>query len=240
MVMSLGQRVTLDLTDAEVKQIWAFQDGAFMNVDVRHHLWKSWGFCPRHTWAAAFTEPALRGRLHGTVILYEDLTGRAVTAVRRAAVRDVTIAHRLEARASCFTCDFVDIAQEHPGARLVAARKQVNQRQRFTEMLMEGEAVWSQRTCPACLGGEGLVCRPHLLAGAGVPKGLADGLAELRTRLAAFSNSMRWGGPRASVEDRSSWVEALGWFAGWDYPAAAARGGQGSIGRRLTTLARRP
>jgi hypothetical protein len=219
-----GISVVLDLTAAEIKHLWAFQDGAIMNPDVRQHLRKSWGFCPRHTWAAAVTEPALRWGLHGTVILYQDLTGLAAAAVRRPAVRNSTIARRLQARASCFTCDFLRIASDHePEPRLVAARSRVNTRQRFTDLLLPVEPIWSERACPACLGGEGLVCRPHILAGAEVPGTLADGLTDLRDRMRLLSDSMRWHGPTPTVEDRSSWVEALGWFAGWDYPAAAVR-----------------
>jgi hypothetical protein len=206
-----------------------------MNPDVRQHLWKSWGFCPRHTWAAALAEPALRWGLHGTVILYEDLTGRAVAVLRRPAVRDSTIARRLQARDSCFTCDFVRIATNHTTEpRLVAASSLVNARERFTELLLEVEPVWSERTCPACLGGVGLICRPHILAGADVPETLADGLVDLRDRLRILSNSMRWQGPTPALEDRSSWVEALGWFAGWDYPAAALRASQTAMARRRT------
>ncbi len=223
-VHTVNRHVNLNLTTEEVKHLWAFQDGSIMNPDVRHHLRNSWGFCSRHAWAAAVTEPALRRDLHGTVVLYEDLTGRAVAAVRRPAVRDSTIAHRLQARADCFTCDFVRLATDRrPEPRLIAARDQVNRRERFTELLMRDESVWSARTCPACLGGEGLTCRPHIIAGAKAPKRLAEGLADLQARLEVLSSSMRWRGPTPNAEERSAWVEALGWFAGWHYPAAIAR-----------------
>jgi hypothetical protein len=233
-VIALDQDVTLNLTDAEVKQLWAFQDGSIMSVDARHHLWQSWGFCPRHTWAAAVTESTLRWNLHGTAILYKDLTGRAVATLRRPAVRNSTVAHRLQAHASCFTCDFLRIAKERSAPRLVAARERVNKRERFTELLMDAEPVWSGRTCPYCLGGGGLVCRPHILAGAQVPGGLPEGLADVRVRLEAFWDSMRWHGPTANADERSSWVEALGWFAGWHYPAAAARAGRPAIAAGFT------
>jgi hypothetical protein len=213
----------LDLSAAEVKQLWAFQDGSIMYPDVRQHLRKSWGFCPRHTWAAAVTEPALRWDLHGTVLLYEDLTGRAVAALRRPARRESTTARRLEPKASCLTCDFVDIASAHaPEPSLVAARNRVNARSRFTELLLQGQPVWSGRTCPACSGGKGPICRPHILTGSRAPNTLGETLADVRARLQALGDSMRWHGLIPTVEEQSSWVEALGWFAGWGYPTMAA------------------
>ncbi len=237
--VTVDPHVTLNLTTAEVKHLWAFQDGSIMNPDVRHQLWNSWGFCSRHAWAAAVTEPALRRDLHGTVILYEDLTGRAVAAVRRPAVRDSTIARRLRARANCFTCDFVRIPTDRrPEPRLVAARDQVNRRERFTELLMRDESIWSPRTCPACFGGGGLTCRPHIIAGAPTPKGLAEGLADLRARLRTLSSSMGWRGPTPNGEERSAWVEALGWFAGWHYPAAARA--RSAASRPASEVARLP
>jgi hypothetical protein len=208
--------LNLELSAAEVKQLWAFQDGSIMYPDVRDHLRKSWGFCPRHTWASALTEPALRWDVHGTVLLYEDLTGRAVATLRRPARRDTTIARRLQARASCLTCDFLDVAADlKPEPSLRAARDRVNRRRRFTELLRQVEPVWSTRTCPACRGGQGLICRQHILAGSKVPTDLADGLAGIHARLIRLSDSMRWQGPTTTLEERASWVEALGWFAGW-------------------------
>ncbi|HKN49553.1 MAG TPA: hypothetical protein VJ010_04950 [Actinomycetota bacterium] len=38
----------LDLSRAEVKHLWSFLDGEIMDLHVRQHLRRSWGFCPRH------------------------------------------------------------------------------------------------------------------------------------------------------------------------------------------------
>jgi hypothetical protein len=115
----------LDLTPAEVKQLRLFVRGAMMDLGVREHLWRSWGFCPRHTWAHAIVEVELVGGLpFGTAILYEDLAGE---------------------------------------------------------------------------------------------------LRALARRLHVFVKSLTVDGPTATDEDRAAWVEALGFFAGWQVPLALSR-----------------
>jgi hypothetical protein len=141
----------VDFTAAEVKQLHAFHDGSIMCVDVRHHLWRSWGFCPRHTWASAVIEPELRWNLHGTVILYEDLMGRAVVALRKPAATPTMVRRRLRARAGCFTCDFVALAHDHTDPSLEAVTAKVNKRTRFTAMLEATRPVWGPRL-PAVSG----------------------------------------------------------------------------------------
>lgn len=220
-----------DLTAPEVKYFWSFHDGSIMNVDIRQHLWRSWGFCPRHTWALAVTEPPYRLSLHGTVILYEDLTGRAVKVLRRPGLTDAAGARRLRSRDSCFACDFVAVSRRVAGERdpkLVELTRQVNKRERFMEFLTTTRTLWWPHTCPECLGGTGPVCRQHILAGAPFPDVVGTNLEHIRGRLHALAGSMRWKGPVADDEAKASLVEALGWFAGWEYPAVllgAACGG---------------
>ena len=47
-------------------------------------------------------------------------------------------------------------------------------------------------------------------------------MSGLEARLAVFANSMAWRGPKASELEKISWIEALGWFHGWEYPARLA------------------
>jgi len=62
------------LAFGEVKQLWWFLGGSIMSPGTRHRPWRSWGFCPRHTWAHAVVERELRVQPFSTAILYEDLT----------------------------------------------------------------------------------------------------------------------------------------------------------------------
>jgi hypothetical protein len=215
-----GQQ-SLNLTPAEVKYFWSFHDGSIMSVDIRQHLWRSWGFCPRHTWALAVSEPEYRLSLHGTAILYEDLLGRAVRAVRKPGLKPAGLIRRLSSRDSCFVCDFVKIARGRvePGVRPLTER--VNQRRRFTAMLDQSQPLWWRRSCPDCLGGNGPPCRQHILCGVPIEADLGEQLARIRESLNLLAESMRWQGPPADLDALASWVEALGWFAGWQYPAAA-------------------
>lgn len=206
----------LDLTLAEVKHLVWFLDGSIMSPDVRQHLWRSWGFCCRHTWAYAAAELELRsGFLLGLSILYEDLTGRAVAVLRRP-WRSAKA--RLRATDFCFTCDYASFASGDP---LYEKRwRRINRRVKTREMLAATRNVWEPRSCPFCLGGGGIPCRPHLLAGtAAAGPEAAEALEEIRRRLDVFRASFTWRGPTATHEEKASWVEALGWFAGWEFPA---------------------
>ena len=47
-------------------------------------------------------------------------------------------------------------------------------------------------------------------------------LTVLADRLAALATSMTASGPPANAATEASWVEALGFFAGWQFPAFLA------------------
>lgn len=208
-------RSELDLTCSEVKQIWWFLDGSINAVDVRHHLWRSWGFCPRHTWTFMIAAIELRAGIpFQPSILYEDLTRRAATACSGGR-HPQAVMRALSARASCLTCDFVGpAAVDDPGFALEARR--VNARTRTARLLRQSQPIWEARSCPSCLGGRGIPCRPHLLAGKEpVPADLGPHLQDLTDRLHVFMRSMTWHGPSATEEEAASWVEAAGFFGGW-------------------------
>jgi hypothetical protein len=214
----------LDATIPEVKELVSFLDGSIQVPEVRHHLWRSWGFCERHTWVQAVVEVELRGgRPFGTAILYEDLVRRAHHALDCSLVPPSVRVRWLRPRALCFTCDYLAIVKgADPGYRERTNR--VNRRERTASMLEATRDEWERRSCPACLDGQGPVCRPHLLAGEPADLGEVAGLLdELSGRLEVFHRSMTWHGPTADPAQRASWVEALGWFAGWRYPAAVVR-----------------
>ena len=208
----------LDVSPQEARELWSFLDGSIMNVDTRHHLWKAWGLCPRHNWSYATMEIEQRGGLpFSTTILFEDLTGRAARLLQRTALLPwALVVGRLDAKASCYSCDHAARAQRAWAEdRRRAAR--ANARCRSWPLLNKSKEQWSRRTCPACLGGSGPICRLHLLAGF-APEDrevLAQQVGDLARRLRRFTNSMTWDGPAATPDEESSWVEALSWFGGW-------------------------
>jgi hypothetical protein len=209
-----------DLTVTEAFQLEAFCDGAIMCLEIRQHLWRSWGLCHRHAWGYVIVEFETRlGRPFSTSILYDDLLRRALAVVAsRLPWRQVL--KRLRRRACCLTCDYVNACSADFVPRDDLHHTAVLNRFRSTAAALEhswDEAV--SRACPACLGGTGPVCRRHLLAGIDVDRQvLKVELEALYRRMLGLHRSMPWGGPPADAAMQASWIEALGWFGGWGWP----------------------
>ncbi len=213
----------LELSNAEVRQLLAFLDGAIMDSGVRHHLWRSWGLCDRHGWAYALLEiETTGGRPFSTTILLADLIRRAARLMRRTRHLPWPVPlHRLRPAASCFTCEFVAMS-----ARVNAGRSAhldsvgTLQSDRFTARMRKSEPIWLPSVCPACGGGQGPVCRPHLVRGQnpGSREELEGYLLGLSGRLATYLGSMTWRGPVASELEGVAWIEGLGWLYGWQVP----------------------
>lgn len=222
--LPLPRDVRLTLSIAETKQLWWFLDGAIMNVGTRHKLWASWGLCPQHSWAHAAMEIENRGgRPFSTAILLEDLAARAVRSLRRTERLPWRMTRsQLRGTGECFTCDYQRLERSnHDPMGLQAEQRRASAMVRTRELLTASEDEWRRRSCPSCLGGEGPVCRLHiLLEGVEPPRGLLRQTVEdLSRRLHVFNRSMTWHGPQASAAERASWVEGLGWMYGWRYPA---------------------
>lgn len=208
---------------SEIKQLWSFLDGAIMNVDTRHHLWKSWALCSRHAWCYVVTEVEIRGgQPFSTAILYEDLIGRAARTVSRITlVSWGMVAARLEPQANCFACDYVEASKGWwRDEETEKQRQRVNTLARTLPLLESHQEIWRQRACPLCLGGSGLICRQHLISGhePNDRAEFADSLASLKHRLRVFVKSMTADGKHATPEESVSWVEGVCWFTGWGYP----------------------
>jgi hypothetical protein len=207
------------LTRAEVKQLWWFLDGAIMAPDVRAHVRRSWGFCARHSWGFAAAELQLRGgRPFATSILYEDLTRRAAKLLARHGrlVRARTL-RRLEPQEPCFTCEYVALGGEDDPT-FQHQQERANRLDRVKVRLEETRGEWERHSCPLCLGGGGLVCRQHLLGGTEPSADLDAQLVALADRLQALVGSLTTRATPVGPLEEASGVEALGWFAGWDYP----------------------
>jgi len=204
---------------SEIRQLWSFLDGSIMALDTRQRLWRSWGLCPRHAWGYALAEIEVHGgKPLSTAILYEDLTRRAAR-VANARLKPWTLIRRqLGSRATCFTCDYIEMGGPTAAVdeRDRAMARRVNQRARVAVMLDELLELALHRSCPACLGGAGIICRLHLLDRDRRPPGLPGDLEALATRLRALINSMTTRRTPVGPPERVSWIEALGWFGGWD------------------------
>lgn len=221
----------LDLDAREVSQLSSFLDGAIMIPDVRRRLWRSWGLCPRHAWAYAIAECELRVRPFSTAILYEDLCRRA-SGVFAAPLRPgAWKLRRLRAHAACFTCEYLELS--HAARERKSRVERVNRRAVIGRLVLRGWDDLSARSCPSCAGGRGPVCRLHLLGGGeAASEDLGDALAALSGRLERLVRSMTWAGQEVGPAAASSWVEALGWFSGWETPRRIAleAGGIGGEG----------
>ncbi|MDQ6753628.1 MAG: hypothetical protein M3017_09495 [Actinomycetota bacterium] len=229
----------LELSVEEVRQLWSFVHGDIMDGAMRRYLRASLGLCPRHSWGHAVVEIELwqagAGQRAGhqpfdVAVLHEDLLEFAAGELQR----PVSWFHPGAARCPvqekpCRIC--VELHGTLPQGVLMgyansdsgALAAEANLLLFTASWCRETRPVWDSRICPRCAGGtEGsrvLMCRRHL-AELG-PMSRADGLAvagrllEIRRRLLRLIDSMTDRGQPASPGDNSSWIEALGWFAGW-------------------------
>jgi hypothetical protein len=209
------------LTFAEVQQLWCFLDTPGMDLHTRGRFRRSWGFCRRHTWAHAVVKCELCRQLLTTAILHQDLTGRAARALSRPGPAALAC-RRLRPRVSCLICDGLTIPTASGDDPFSVERwRRANRLEGIRSQLAASRAAWLPRSCPICAGGDGPTCRPHLLVGAANlsrRRKLAGDLAGLHSRLGVLVESMDRHGPARTPEVEAAWVEALGWFAGWEFP----------------------
>jgi hypothetical protein len=214
-------RIAEPLEPAEVRQLWWFLDGAIMHADTRVALRRSWGLCARHAWAMALVEIELRGGVpFATTVLYADLAGGATEVLTGHHVRSPI--RRLAGDGECPTCAYARNAGHEPrewGERT----KVVNRRTRFSRLLSEAWEDAVARSCPACLRGDGPPCRLHLLAGIEPSDDLGRDIRRLTVRVRAYEKSLTADGRPVDARGRQAWLNTLGWFAGWRFPAECVR-----------------
>lgn len=232
------------LEPQEVEELWSFLHGDVMVSGIRRHLRAALGLCPRHTWAYAVVEIELwqvgAGRRGGhqpfeVCVLYEDLLDTVISRLARARLRwRADGDHLLSSRASCRICDALVGAGDPPPRHLgyggfdtASLTEEANQLRFTAGWCRETEALWRPRVCPACLGqapDAEVSCRLHLLEVGHLPASTrvaaAERLIDVRHRVGALSASMTATAPPAPPEADASWIEALGWFAGWSLPLA--------------------
>jgi hypothetical protein len=217
------------LSIREVKQLWWWQrDGAIMTPQIRGQLRRAFGLCPRHTWAHFAAECELRDRPFSTAILYRDLICWAAQSLqqaprRRSSPPPITA---LQTRERCATCQWLASSTAPEDLGFAERLQRVNRLERTRGYLEECRRLWTARSCPHCLDGDGLVCRPHLLAADPTSideDACAAALLELGERVGTLVATMTLGGPVARAQDRAALVEALGWCTGWALVQQVAR-----------------
>jgi hypothetical protein len=244
----------LDLSAEEVRQLWSFIHGDIMDGSMRRLLRASLGLCPRHTWAYAVVEIELwqagagaRGghQPFDVTVLYEDLLEHVADGLGRKS----SLLHRhpdevLLPVGPCRIC--ADMASpDLPGLRMGYANSntealtvEANGLAQTTAWCRETLSRWRDRVCPDCDPDtrEGavdpvLLCRFHLAARRPLPEPLRHAVAarlrEVRGRMRHLTDSMTDYGAPVGDEENASWIEAIGFFAGWGLPLYLAR----SLGR---------
>ena len=235
----------LELSAEEVRQLWSFIHGDIMDGSLRRLLRASLGLCPRHTWAYAVVEielwqagPGSRGghQPFDVTILYEDLLEHVADGLDRKS----SWLHRhpdevLLPVGPCRLCQ--DMASpDLPGLRMGYANSntealtaEANTLIHTTTWCLETVGLWRDRVCPACdpvlpegAGDPALLCRFHLAERRPLPEQLrhavASRLREIRGKLRHLTDSMTDYGAPVGAEENTSWVEAMGFFAGWGLP----------------------
>lgn len=234
------------LTPAEVRELWAFVHGDIMVGGIRQLLRASLGLCPRHTWGYAVVEVELwiygagsRGghQPFDVCVLYTDLLEQVVARLRaRKPGSRTSLAARLARQGRCRVCEALgpqpdDVLVSFAGSNSVDLAAEANALRFTRQWLLQTRPVWEPRRCPACVDGssgasgwtgDGVWCLSHL-TGPGAPAGvsaagLADYLAGLSVRLDGLGRSMRQDAPAPTLQENASWIEAMGWFGGWELP----------------------
>jgi hypothetical protein len=242
----------LRLTTEEVRLLWSFVHGAIQIPSMRAWMRESLGFCPRHTWGYAVVEIELWeagvGDRAGHVpfdvsVLYEDLTrglGHRLAQPRGWGRRPDAV---LVPARRCLICTQLDSPPKEGfaigyansnSAALAAEANPLRHSRRWCSLTAD---AWAELACSACLG-EGpsspahdaaAPCRLHLAeavragrADDGDLAAAASRLTGVADRLAVFVESVTMFGPSAGPADEASWIEALGFFAGWRFPAFLA------------------
>ncbi|WP_334172624.1 hypothetical protein [Sinomonas sp.] len=178
-------------------------------------------------------------------ILYEDLLEHVAAGLDRPA----GLLHRHPERilvptAPCRICTEM-AGPEHTGLRMgyagsdtAALTDEANTLEHTRAWCRQTAPVWRGRVCPACdpdpdpdpdRGQQDPVrrCRAHLAALGPLEEtvrgAVAARLRAIRSRMLRLTESMTERGAPAGPEEDASWIEALGFFAGWGPPLALSQ-----------------
>ena len=235
----------LELSAEEVRQLWSFIHGDIMDGSMRRLLRASLGLCPRHSWAYAVVEIELwqagagaRGghQPFDVTVLYEDLLEHVADGLDRKG----SLLHRhpddvLLPAGTCRICQdmaspsLTGLRMGYANSNTEALTIEANGLAHTTAWCRETTQLWRVRVCPACdpdtpegAGDPVLLCRFHLVSRRPLPEplrhGVASRLREIRGRMRRLTESMTDYGAPVGDEENASWIEAVGFFAGWGPP----------------------
>ena len=239
---------SLLLTVEEVRQLWAFVHGDIMDGGIRTQLRASLGLCPRHTWVYAVVEIELWQDGAGVraghqpfdvTVLYQDLLDHVAVGL----TRPRTLFRRypesiLTPSGPCRVCAEV-VPPGNSGMRLgyaasnsAALTDEANLLTWTQRWCVETAPIWRPLACPMCeadtrqmghpIDEPGLLCRTHLMGlgrlSADLREEVEARLRQLQKRMHRLNSSMTQYGAPATPHDDASWVETLGFFAGWGLP----------------------
>lgn len=180
-------------------------------------------------------------------VLYEDLLDRVAAQLDRpAGLFHHDLRRALTTTTQCCICNMVKPAtgatmsstpMGYGGSTAVDLAAETNQLSYTRPWCDQTAPQWHDRVCPDCRAAfqaaaadqledddrSPYVCRLHLLLRPLTPElghTVAGQLRNIAYRLGRLSKSMTKDGPAATPEDDASWIEALGWFAGWQVPLA--------------------
>jgi hypothetical protein len=235
----------LELSAEEVRQLWSFIHGDIMDGSMRRLLRTSLGLCPRHTWAYAVVEIELwqagagaRGghQPFDVTVLYEDLLEHVAAGLDRKG----SLLHRhpdevLLPAGPCRICEdmaspsLTGLRMGYANSNTEALTIEANGLAHTTAWCRETSQLWRGRVCPVCdpdtrvgAGDPVLLCRFHLTAWRPLSEPLrhatAARLREIRGRMRHLTESMTDYGAPVGGEENASWIEAVGFFAGWGLP----------------------
>ena len=241
-------RSSLLLTVEEVRLLWAFVHGDIMDGGIRVQLRDSLGLCPRHTWAYAVVEIELWQTGAGVraghqpfdvTVLYGDLLGhvaagltRPATPFRRHPESILTPSGRCRVCVELAPSGYSGMRLGYAASNSAALTDEANLYTWTRQWCVETVPIWRSLVCPVCDAGPRrmgrmvdeprLLCRTHLRGlgqlSAALREDVAARLRELQQRMRRLNASMTQIGAPATPQDDASWVETLGFFAGWGLP----------------------
>jgi len=231
------------LTAAEVAELWSFVHGDIMSTGIRAQLRESFGLCPRHTWGYAAVEIELWQQGAGSRgghqpfdvgVLYADLLTDVTQALEHHVGHSTRrIRGALTPRDTCRICR--NLQSEHnpilnvgyAGSNSERLAAEANRFLYTTEWCTQTLPMWTDRICPDCSHESTekvFLCRQHLVGRESIDQDTVEALiTRLRTlesHVRHLVSSMTQKGEPATAEDDASWIETLGWFAGWSVPLA--------------------
>jgi hypothetical protein len=155
----------LDISSQEVRQLWSFLDGSIMNVDIQHPLWKAWASVPATTGATPRWRSNSAAEVRSAHRFSSGISPDEppVYCGEPRCCRGLSWSDGWTPGRAPIAATTLPIPSAH-GTRIVDAPHEPTQDAGRGPCSSNRRSSGQKRTCPACLGGSGPICRLHLLA----------------------------------------------------------------------------